>query len=99
MHSHFLITNLFSFQVSVKLEYAFPMSAVILALWHEFPDFGHLFLATLYEYCPYMLPHAIPRDSQESEAQHLKKLGFKIGEDGKVEDEDQFIKRMTGIAR
>ena len=83
----------------MKLEYAFPMSAVILALWQEFPDFGALFLATLYEYCPYMIPYHIPRGSDESEAQHLKRMGFKVSDDGQVEDEDQFMKRMTGIAR
>ena len=45
------------FQVSAKPEYAFAMAQVVVALWAEFPDFGQLFTACLYETCPYLVPH------------------------------------------
>ncbi len=42
--------------VSSKPEYAFSMGTVVASLWAEFPDFGRLFLAHLFEACPYLVP-------------------------------------------
>ena len=42
--------------VSAAPEYAFSYAAAIVTLWANFEDFGQLFLAYLYEACPYLVP-------------------------------------------
>ena len=74
------------------------MAAVIVALWAEFPDFGSLFLAYLYEACPYLVPHHPPYPLEPSRAEYLA-LGYKYSEDDVIEEQPKFVKRMTGMAR
>jgi len=84
--------------ISSKPEFAFCMAAVITALWVEFPDFGSLFLANLYEACPYLVPYIPPNPLQQSKEEYMA-LGYKYMEDDVIEEQPKFIKRMTGMAR
>ena len=84
--------------ISSKPETAFSMAAVIVALWAEFPDFGSLFLAYLYEACPYLVPHHPPYPLDPSRAEYLA-LGYRYSEDDVIEEQPKFVKRMTGMTR
>lgn len=53
--------------VSSKPESAFPVAAVALALWAEFPQFGELLLAHFYSKCPFLVPYYAPRSSDTSD--------------------------------
>lgn len=45
---------------------AYPIAAVIVAIWQLFPDVGKLFLAYLYTQCPYLVPFFIPQIQGQS---------------------------------
>ncbi|GAB0087031.1 Nucleoporin GLE1 [Sergentomyia squamirostris] len=77
---------------------AFPMAAVIVALWQKFSDFGDLFLANAYKDCPYLVPYFIPQFEEQSSEDYCKVLGYKIT-NGTLEPQDMYLKRMAGIAR
>ncbi|XP_059622472.1 mRNA export factor Gle1 [Phlebotomus argentipes] len=77
---------------------AFPIAAVIVALWQKFPDFGELFLANLYKDCPYLVPYFIPQFEGQSAEEYCHELGYKTI-NGAQEPQDMYLKRMAGIAR
>lgn len=77
----------------------FPYAAVIAALWIEFPEFGTLFLAHLYQACPILVPYYVSKETGMSEMDHMVILGYKVSDDGKAESEDDFLKRMSGVVR
>jgi len=80
-------------------ENGFAYAVVIVALWAEFPDFGQLFLAHLYETCPYLVPcHYQPRPD-EAEETYYKRLGYRYDDDGLVEKQDKFLDRLDGYAQ
>lgn len=64
-YCHLLMAKQFVNQASVMIasnaKSAFPMAAIIVALWHKFPDFGQLFLAHLFRDCPYLVPYFRPQ--------------------------------------
>ena len=84
--------------ISANPRDAFPMAAVILALWSEFPDFGTLFLAHIYEACPYLVPLLPPYPREPTKEQYIA-LGYKYNDDDVIEEQQKFIKRMTGMTR
>ncbi|KAL1513116.1 hypothetical protein ABEB36_002578 [Hypothenemus hampei] len=84
--------------VSCNPESAFCFASLILSLWNDFPQFGQLLLAYFYEMCPYLIPYYIPRQVNETDEEFYKKLGYQYN-DGEVEKQDKFLKRMTGIMR
>lgn len=85
--------------VSSKPDAAFAIAAVTVALWNEFPDFGQLLLAHFYKECPYLVPFYIPQREGQSDEEYYKALGYRYLEDGTVEKQDKFLKRMSGIMR
>ncbi|KAJ8936667.1 hypothetical protein NQ314_012207 [Rhamnusium bicolor] len=84
--------------VSSNPESAFCYASVIISLWNEFPLFGKLVLAYFYKFCPYLVPYYIPRQVGESDEDFYIKQGYQYN-DGQIEKQDKFLKRMTGITR
>ncbi|KMQ90590.1 nucleoporin gle1 [Lasius niger] len=84
--------------VSSKPEMAFPVAMIVVALWNEHVDFGELFLARLHETCPFTIPIFLPQQEGQSNEDYYKSLGCKY-EDGTVEKQDKFLKRMSGLMR
>ncbi len=68
--------------VSSKPDYAFSMAAVLTAIWVEFPDFGDLFLAHLYEACPYLVPCQINLEDYDTAEAGYKAKGYKYNKAG-----------------
>ena len=85
--------------ISSKPEFAFSMAAVAAALSSEFPTFGRLFLAHLFESCPYLVPVSYQRTPNQSDEDHYKRLGYRYASDGKVEEQTKYLKRMGGLAK
>ncbi|XP_011697217.1 PREDICTED: nucleoporin GLE1 [Wasmannia auropunctata] len=85
--------------VSSKPEMAFPVAMIVVALWNEHPDFGELFLAHLHEACPFTVPIFLQQQEGQSNEDYYKSLGCKYSEDGAVEKQDKFLKRMSGLMR
>ena len=85
--------------VSSKPEYAFSMGFSVVVLWQEFPDFGDLFLAHLYEACPYLVPRRVNLEDYPSQEEGYRAQGYKYGADGTIEEQPKFVKRMSGLAR
>ena len=84
--------------VATKTKNAFIAASMIVAIWAKHPDFGQVFLANLYECCPFLIPRYTQRKAGESDAEYFKSIGYCIGE-GVIEDKTMFLKRMTGLAR
>lgn len=59
-------------QVASNHEAAFPISAVAVGIWSEFPDVGELILAHFYSTCPVLVPLYIPRSKDMSEVDYMK---------------------------
>ena len=51
---------------------AFPISAVAVGIWSEFPDLGDLILAHFYSTCPILVPFYVPKSKDMSEADYMK---------------------------
>ncbi|EZA50527.1 Nucleoporin GLE1 [Ooceraea biroi] len=85
--------------VSSKPEMAFPVAAIVVALWNEHTDFGELFLAHLHEACPFTVPIFMLQQEGQSNEDYCKSLGYKYSEDGTLEQQDKFLKRMSGLMR
>lgn len=58
--------------VSSKSEAAHPIASIALALWADFPDFGHLLLAHFYRRCPYLVPVILPQSEGQSNMDYYK---------------------------
>nr|XP_023020424.1 nucleoporin GLE1 [Leptinotarsa decemlineata] len=84
--------------VSSNPDSAFCYASVMSSLWNEFPTFGQLLLAHFYKSCPYLVPYCIPREVGESDEEFYSRLGYQY-KDGQIENQDKFLKRMTGIMR
>ncbi|XP_032683925.1 nucleoporin Gle1 isoform X2 [Odontomachus brunneus] len=85
--------------VSSKPEMAFPIAAIVVALWNEHTDFGELVLAHLHEACPFIVPVFPLRQKDQSNEDYYKSLGCKYSEDGTFEKQDKYLKRMSGLMR
>lgn len=85
--------------VSSKPEAAFPIAAVAVALWNDFPEFGNILLANFRVTCPFIIPAFFPQLTGQSDKDYYKSLGCKYNEDGTVEDHMHFLKRITGVMR
>lgn len=80
-----------------KPEYAFAFASLILALWMEFKSFGDLLLGNFMKKCPYTIPAYWPQLSDQTDKEYYLKLGYRYNDDGVIEDQNSFLKRMTGI--
>lgn len=84
--------------ISSNPDTAHCYAAVIIALWHDFPDFGQLVLAYFYQTAPYLVPFYPPKISGQTDEDYYQSLGY-IYVDGVVERQDRFLKRMSGTMR
>ncbi|KAF6206202.1 hypothetical protein GE061_017431 [Apolygus lucorum] len=84
--------------VSSNPEAAYPIAAVVLALWTEMPEYGKLLLSHFYKSSPYLIPFYWERKSDETDEEYYKRLGF-LYSGGEKEDMDKFLKRQSGIMR
>nr|XP_012147579.1 PREDICTED: nucleoporin GLE1 [Megachile rotundata] len=85
--------------VSSKPKMAFPIAAVVVALWNDHPDFGDLLLAHFHNICPFTVPIFMPKMVGQSSENYYKLMGYKYAEDGTVEKHDKYLKRMSGVMR
>lgn len=84
--------------ISSNASAAFPIAAIIVGLWQKYPEFGNFFLAYLHKDCPYLVPYFLPQLEGQSQEDYLKSIGYRFV-DGSLEKHDQYLKRMTGLAR
>nr|CAD7569411.1 unnamed protein product [Timema californicum] len=85
--------------VSSKPEAAFAIAAILVSLWVQFPDFGQLVLAHFHRECPYLVPLFMPQVENQSNQDFYKSLGYRYSEQGEVEKQPKFLKRMSGVMR
>ncbi|XP_019614919.1 PREDICTED: nucleoporin GLE1-like [Branchiostoma belcheri] len=85
-------------QIASNHESAFPIAAVAVGVWMEFPDVGDLLLAQFHRACPYIVPFYPPRMDGQTDEDFYKSKGY-VYKDGTVEKQDKFLKRMSGIMR
>uniref|UniRef100_A0A8D3AZ98 mRNA export factor GLE1 n=1 Tax=Scophthalmus maximus TaxID=52904 RepID=A0A8D3AZ98_SCOMX len=79
-------------------EAAFPIAVVASGVWELHPKVGDLLLAHLHRKCPYAVPHYPPMKDGTTVEEYQKILGYRVNESG-VEDQDNFLKRMSGMIR
>lgn len=85
--------------VSSKPKMAFPIAAIIVALWNDHSDFGDLLLSHFHNVCPFTVPIFMPKMVGQSNEDYYKLMGYKYDEDGTIEKHDKFLKRMSGLMR
>lgn len=83
--------------ISSRPESAFPLAAVTVALWSQFPEFGCLLEANFHRLCPYIVPMFLPQKENMSDKDFYLLRGYTYSEEGVVEKQDKFLKRMSGI--
>ncbi|KAH9515160.1 Nuclear pore complex nucleoporin component [Bulinus truncatus] len=86
-------------QVTSKHESAFAIAAVTVGLWISFPIIGELFIAHLQALCPYVLPYDTTSQDAQSNIEYYKSVGYKVNDDGSIEEQDKFLRRMSGLMR
>ncbi|KAJ8714158.1 hypothetical protein PYW08_007778 [Mythimna loreyi] len=85
--------------VSSSTEAAYPLAAVTAALWAQFPHLGKLVEANFHRYCPYLVPMFLPQKEGQSDKEFYMSRGYTYNDEGVVEKQDKFLKRMSGIFR
>lgn len=85
--------------VSSNPEAAFPLAALTATLWAQFPDFGRLLEAYFHKLCPYLVPMFLPQKEGQTDKEFYLSRGYTYSEEGAVEKQDKFLKRMSGIFR
>lgn len=83
--------------VPAKPEDAFCLASIIVALWNEFPDFGSVVMGYIMKKCPYTIPAYWPQYKGQSDKDYYISRGYQYISDGSIEDQNSFLKRMTGI--
>ncbi|XP_061208854.1 mRNA export factor GLE1 [Neopsephotus bourkii] len=85
-------------EISSNCGSAFAIAVVASGIWERHPRVGDLFLAHLHKKCPYAVPfYPALKDGTPME-EYQKMLGYLIL-DSKVEEQDHFLKRMSGLIR
>lgn len=85
-------------EVASHPEAAFPIAAVASGIWMLHPRVGDLILAQLHRRCPYSVPfHPAFKEGMALE-DYGRMLGYRVT-DSKVEEQDHFLKRMSGMIR
>lgn len=85
--------------VSSNPESAFPLATVTVALWSQFPEFGKLLEAYFHRQCPYLVPMFLPQKEGQTDKEFYLSRGYTYNDEGVVEKQDKFLKRMSGIFR
>ncbi|KAI1293636.1 Nucleoporin GLE1 [Halotydeus destructor] len=87
-------------QVQSVPKAAYPMAAIIVLIWQKYPLFGKVFLASLYEKCPYLSGYYPVRESGDSDVAYLIACGYIYGSDNEtLETEESFHNRMRALTR
>ncbi|XP_004849257.1 nucleoporin GLE1 isoform X1 [Heterocephalus glaber] len=85
-------------EVASHHEAAFPIAVVASGIWELHPRVGDLILAHLHKKCPYSVPfYPAFREGMALE-DYQRMLGYQV-KDSKVEQQDNFLKRMSGMIR
>ena len=84
--------------VSSDHKSAFPAATFALAIWDQFPEFGNLLLAYMFESCPFLVPFHPLQVAGQTDKAYYESLGYKYDGDT-IEKQDKYLKRMSGLAR
>ncbi|XP_025966597.2 mRNA export factor GLE1 [Dromaius novaehollandiae] len=85
-------------EVASHHEAAFPIAVVASGIWEIHPRVGDLILAHLHKKCPYSVPfYPAFKDGTPLE-EYQRMLGYQV-KDSKIEQQDNFLKRMSGMIR
>ncbi|XP_006834899.1 PREDICTED: nucleoporin GLE1 [Chrysochloris asiatica] len=85
-------------EVASHHEAAFPIAVVASGIWELHPRVGDLILAHLHKKCPYSVPFYPPFKEGMALEDYQRLLGYQV-KDSKVEQQDNFLKRMSGMIR
>ncbi|XP_074779609.1 mRNA export factor GLE1 [Athene noctua] len=85
-------------EVASHHDAAFPIAVVASGIWELHPRVGDLFLAHLHKKCPYSVPFYPALKEGTSMEEYQRMLGYQV-KDSKVEEQDHFLKRMSGLIR
>ena len=61
--------------------------------------FPKLLLAYFYEVCPYIVPYYFRKQKNEDSKKYYERCGYIYNTEGKIEEQNMFVKRMCGVAR
>lgn len=86
-------------QVSSNYKSAFPFAALAVGLWSQYPDVGDLILANFHHQCPFLVPYHIAKTENQSNEEYYKLLGYLYDDEGNIEKQDKYLKRMSGFTR
>uniref|UniRef100_A0A8C0IGF1 mRNA export factor GLE1 n=1 Tax=Bubo bubo TaxID=30461 RepID=A0A8C0IGF1_BUBBB len=85
-------------EVASHHDAAFPIAVVASGIWELHPQVGDLFLAHLHKKCPYSVPFYPALKEGTSMEEYQRMLGYQV-KDSKMEEQDHFLKRMSGLIR
>lgn len=85
-------------EVASHHEAAFPIAVVASGIWQLHPRVGDLILAHLHKKCPYSVPFYPAFKEGMALEDYQRSLGYQV-QDSKVEQQDNFLKRMSGMMR
>ncbi|XP_054980362.1 mRNA export factor GLE1 [Sorex araneus] len=85
-------------EVASHHEAAFPIAVVASGIWELHPRVGDLILAHLHKKCPYSVPFYPTFKEGMALEDYQRSLGYQV-KDSKVEQQDNFLKRMSGMIR
>ncbi|XP_048414830.1 mRNA export factor GLE1 isoform X2 [Stegostoma tigrinum] len=85
-------------EVASHHEAAFPIAVVASGIWEFHPKVGDLFLAHLHRKCPYAVPFFPSWKDGQPKEEYQRLLGYRVLDNG-VEQQDNFLKRMSGMIR
>lgn len=85
-------------EVASHHEAAFPIAVVASGIWMLHPKVGDLILAHLHKKCPYSVPFYPAFKEGMPLEDYQRMLGYQVT-DSKVEQQDNFLKRMSGMIR
>ncbi|NWX89512.1 GLE1 protein, partial [Nothoprocta ornata] len=85
-------------EVASHHEAAFPIAVVASGIWEIHPRVGDLILAHLHKKCPYSVPFYPAFKDGTSLEDYQRMLGYQV-KDSKIEQQDNFLKRMSGMIR
>ncbi|XP_032904961.1 nucleoporin GLE1 isoform X3 [Amblyraja radiata] len=85
-------------EVASHHEAAFPIAVVASGIWESHPKVGDIFLAHLHRKCPYAVPFFPSWKDGLPKEEYQRLLGYRVQENC-VEQQDNFLKRMSGMVR
>nr|XP_042134573.1 nucleoporin GLE1-like [Peromyscus maniculatus bairdii] len=85
-------------EVASHHEAAFPIAVVASGIWELHRKVGDLILAHLHKKCPYSVPFYPAFKEGMALEDYQRMLGYQVT-DSKVEQQDHFLKRMSGMIR